>query len=99
MDIDKEYDKLLTNLELWAETLATNGPKAVDDVMGEMYDAVKAYTDELEPSLPALSLKEKLLQVREQLTKELGEVPSDEVIASEMNLPGGVNTVRTVLAL
>jgi gas vesicle protein len=99
MDIDKKYEQLLTNLELWAETLATSGPKAVDDIMGEMYDAVKAYTDELEPRLPALSLKEKLLQVRKQLTKELGEEPSDEVLASEMNLPGGVDTIRTVLAL
>jgi hypothetical protein len=99
MDIDKKYEQLLTNLELWAETLATSGPKAVDDVMGEMYDDVKAYADELEPRLPALSLKEKLLQVRKQLTKELGEEPTDEVLASEMNLPGGVSTVRTVLSL
>ena len=98
MDIDKEYNKLLTNLELWAETLATSGPKAVDDIMGEMYDAVNAYLDEVESTLPALSLKEKLLQVKKQLTHELGEEPSDETIANEMNLPGGVNTVKAVLA-
>ena len=97
--MENKYDQLLTNLELWADTLATRGPKAVDEVMGEMYDAVKAYTDELEPRLPALSLKEKLLQVKKQLTHELGEEPSDEVIAKEMKLPGGVDTVKAVLAL
>lgn len=96
---NNKYNQLLTNLELWAETLATRGPKAVDEVMGEMYDAVKTYADELEPRLPALSLKEKLLQVRKQLTHELGEEPSDEVIAREMKLPGGVDTVKAVLAL
>lgn len=112
MENDK-YNQLLTNLELWADTLATKGPDAVDEVQGEMHQYLEKAADEdfddfmqeaaeikkLFSDEQRASLKEKLLHVRKQLTHELGEEPSDEVIAEEMNLPGGVDTVKAVLAL
>ena len=107
---NNKYNQLLTNLELWAETLATRGPKAVDEVQDEMNQYLEKMIDEdyegfvreaaeLEEQLHKVSLKEKLLHVKKQLTHELGEEPSDEVIAREMKLPGGVDTVKAVLAL
>ena len=110
---NNKYNQLLTNLELWAETLATRGPKAVDEVQDEMHQYLEKMIDEdyegfvreaaelkeLFSNEHKVSLKEKLLHVKKQLTHELGEEPSDEVIAEEMKLPGGVDTVKAVLAL
>lgn len=103
---NNKYNQLLTNLELWADTLATRGPKAVDEVQDEMHQYLEKMMDEdyegfvrEAAELHKVSLKEKLLHVKKQLTHELGEEPSDEVIAKEMKLPGGVDTVKAVLAL
>ena len=99
---NNKYNQLLTNLELWADTLATRGPKAVEEVQDEMHQYLEKMIDEDYAELKELhkvSLKEKLLHVKKQLTHELGEEPSDEVIAREMKLPGGVDTVKAVLAL
>ena len=98
MDIDKTYDRLLAQLEAWTESLATQGPEAVDSVRDRMHEYLEGLMD-AEYDAVKVSLKEKLLQVKNQLTEELGKEPSDEVIASEMNLPGGVDTVRAVLKL
>ena len=110
---NSKYNKLLTNLELWTNTLAARGPKAVDEVQDEMHQYLEKMIDEdfedfmqeaaeikkLFSDEQRASLKEKLLHVKKQLTHELGEEPSDEVIAKEMKLPGGVDTVKAVLAL
>ena len=99
---NNKYNQLLTKLEFWTNTLATRGPKAVDEVQDDMNQYLEKAADEDYAEFKELhkvSLKEKLLHVKKQLTHELGEEPSDEVIAKEMKLPGGVDTVKAVLAL
>lgn len=99
MNVNEHYDNLLTRLEEWNDLLAAKGPSVLDKVMGEMHDAVGGYLDEVRLLHPALSIREKLQQVKKQLTKELGHEPTAETVASEMNMSDKVDIVERMLAL
>lgn len=99
MKVKDHYENLLTKLEEWTDLLAQQGPAALDNVMGQMHDAVGGYLDDVRELHPYMSVREKLQQVKDQLTKELGHEPTAETVASEMNMSDKVDVVERMLAL
>ena len=99
MNVKEHYDNLLTRLEEWNDLLAAKGPSVLDKVMGEMHDAVGGYLDEVRELHPMLSIREKLQQIKEQLTAETGAEPTAQTIADEMGIPQRAREIEVMLKL
>jgi hypothetical protein len=101
MTREEHYQSLLGKLEAWNDELANGGPNSLDAVCGRMHTYLEHYLEDLRPkeSDPVMSVRDKIEQIKNQLTAETGAEPTAETIADEMGLPGRVKEIKSILSM
>lgn len=101
MTRDEHYQSLLGKLEAWVDELAQGGPDSLDAVCGRMHTYLEHYLEDLRPPADEsiMSVREKLQQVRDQLTAETGAEPTAQTIADEMGIPQRSREIEAVLSM